>query len=271
MEQIQNILLERDPCHLSKYKSGIKSLINRTLIKTLYPKANLVFANSKGNAVDLEKNFNVKNVEVIYNPFDIDNIQKLSKESAKLKDGFNLITVGRLDEGKNHQLLIRAMKKINGNLYIIGDGELRDKLEKLISDLNLKNRVFLLGKQKNPYKFLSKADIFLFSSNREGFPNVLVEALACELPIISTDCKSGPREILAPESNITYSLKESIEIANYGILTPINSIEKMIEAIEVLQKNSKLMLEYKKKSLNRAKQFHKNRIIDDFISIMENS
>ncbi len=254
-----------------QYKSGIKSFINRALIKVLYPKANLVFANSKGNAIDLEKNFHIKNTKVIYNPFDIDNIIKLSKEDAKLNSGFNLITVGRLDEGKNHQLLIRAMKEVNGNLYIIGDGKLRDKLNRLISDLNLENRVFLLGKQKNPYKFLSKADIFLFSSNREGFPNVLVEALTCELPVISTDCKSGPREILAPDSNIEYSLKDSIEIANYGILTPTNSIEKMIEAIKILQKNSKLMLEYRKKSLNRAKQFHKNRIVNDFINIIENS
>ncbi len=163
------------------------------------------------------------------------------------------------------------MKEVNGNLYIIGDGKLRDKLNRLISDLNLENRVFLLGKQKNPYKFLSKADIFLFSSNREGFPNVLVEALTCKLPVISTDCKSGPREILAPDSNIEYSLKDSIEIANYGILTPTNSIEKMIKAIKILQKNSKLMLEYRKKSLNRAKQFHKNRIVNDFINIIENS
>ncbi len=71
------------------------------------------------------------------------------------------------------------MKEVNGNLYIIGDGELREKLNRLISDLNLENRVFLLGKQKNPYKFLSKADIFLIlhRNEREEFPNVLVEAL----------------------------------------------------------------------------------------------
>lgn len=254
-----------------QYRRGFSSLINRFLIKYLYPKANLVFANSKGNAIDLEKNFNIKNIQVIYNPFDIDKISELKSKKALLRRGFNFITVGRLDEGKNHQLLIRAMREVEGNLYIIGDGVLREKLEHLIAELNLERRVFLLGKQKNPYKFLAKADIFLFASNREGFPNVLVEALACGLPIISTDCKSGPREILAPDSNILFHLKDSIEIANYGILTPINSLDKMVEAIRILRDNKKLMLKYKQKSLNRAKEFHKDRIIDDFINIIENS
>jgi len=184
---------------------------------------------------------------------------------------FNFVTIGRLDEGKNHQLLIKAMREVDGNLYIIGDGVLRRYLEQLIYTLNLTDRVFLVGKQKNPYKYLAKADIFLFSSNREGFPNVLVEALACEIPIISTDCKSGPREILAPDSDITFSLRNSIEIAKYGILTPINSLCKMVEAIEILKKNRKLMFEYKQKSLKRAREFHKDKIIDDFINMIENS
>jgi len=187
-----------------QYGKGISGFINRTLIKLLYPKADLLFANSKGNAIDLENNFKIKNIQVIYNPFDIDKIKEKSKESVNLKSGFNFVTIGRLDEGKNHQLLIKAMREIEGNLYIIGDGVLRGYLEQLIYTLNLTDRVFLVGKQKNPYKYLSKADTFLFSSNREGFPNVLVEALACEIPIISTDCKSGPREILAPDSDITF-------------------------------------------------------------------
>jgi N-acetylgalactosamine-N,N'-diacetylbacillosaminyl-diphospho-undecaprenol 4-alpha-N-acetylgalactosaminyltransferase len=254
-----------------QYKKGFNGFINRLLIKYLYPKANLIFANSKGNAIDLEKNFGIKNIQVIYNPFDIDKIAELKSKKALLKRGFNFITVGRLDEGKNHQLLIRAMKRVDGNLYIIGDGILREKLEHLIAELNLERRVFLLGKQKNPYKYLARADVFLFASNREGFPNVLVEALACSLPIISTDCQSGPREILAPDSNITSQLKDNIEIANYGILTPVGSIEKMVEAINILRENKKLMLEYQQKSLNRAKEFHKDKIIDDFINIIENS
>jgi len=250
-----------------QYKHGLYGKINKFLMKTLYPKADLVFANSKGNAIDLEKNFNIRDVEVIYNPFDIAKIRELSREEAKLKEGFNLITVGRLDDGKNHQLLINAIKDIDANLYIIGDGVLRKNLSNQIKELGLEERVFLLGKQKNPYKYISKADAFVFASNREGFPNVLIEALSCELPVISTDCQSGPREILAPNTDVLFQLKKKIELAEFGILTPINNIDKMREAINIIINNKKLRDSYTEKSLKRAMEFDKDKIIDDFINI----
>lgn len=254
------------------YKSGIGGFINRLLIRYLYPKSDLIFANSRGNAIDLKVNFGIeRGIEVIYNPFDIDNILKLKSERLELKSGFNFVTVGRLDEGKNHQLLIRAMVEVEGNLYIIGDGTLKEKLQELIESLNLEDRVYLVGKDKNPYRYMARADIFLFSSNREGFPNVLVEALASGVPIISTDCRSGPREILAPDSSVNISLKDTIEVAKYGILTPTESLSRMVEAIKLLQNSSKLREQYRDKALNRAKEFHQNRIIEDFINIIENS
>jgi len=250
------------------YKHGLYGKINRFLMKLLYPKADLVFANSKGNALDLEKNFGIKEVKVVNNLFDIAKIQKLSKEgNITLKKGFNFITVGRLDNGKNHKLLINAIKDINANLYIIGDGILREELAQLIKDLKLSDRVFLLGKKKNPYKYLSKADVFLFSSNREGFPNVLIEALACNLPVISTDCQSGPREILAPNTDILFQVYNRIELAEFGILTPINRVDKMLEAMKIILNNKKLRKSYKEKSLKRAMEFDKDKIIDDFINL----
>ncbi len=250
-----------------QYKDGIQGKINKFLMKRLYPKADLVFANSKGNALDLEKNFGVRDVKVIYNPFDIEKIVNLSKEKAQLKDGFNFITVGRLDNGKNHKLLINAIKNVDANLYIIGDGVLKEELSNLIKELGLSNRVFLLGKQKNPYKYLSKANCFVFASNREGFPNVLVEALACGLAVISTDCKSGPREILAPHTDITFEVYNRIELAEFGILTPVNKKDKIIEAMNLLKDNKKLLNSYQEKSLKRAMKFNKDRIIDEFINI----
>jgi N-acetylgalactosamine-N,N'-diacetylbacillosaminyl-diphospho-undecaprenol 4-alpha-N-acetylgalactosaminyltransferase len=249
------------------YKYGMQGKINKFLMKKLYPKANLVFANSMGNAIDLEQNFGISDVKVIYNLFDIEKIVTLSKEKAELKDGFNFITVGRLDDGKNHQLLINAIKEVDANLYIIGDGVLREKLSSLIKELGLSNRVFLLGKQKNPYKYLSKADCFVFASKREGFPNVLVEALACNLAVISTDCKSGPREILAPNTDVTFEVYNRIELAEFGILTPVNREDKMIEAMNLLKDNKKLLDSYQEKALKRAMEFDKDKIIDEFIEI----
>ncbi len=159
------------------------------------------------------------------------------------------------------------MKEIDANLYIIGDGILRDKLQQQIKRLNLNDRVFLLGKKKNPYKYLSKADSFVFSSNREGFPNVLVEALACNLAIISTDCKSGPREILAPDTDIDFQVQNRIELAEFGVLTPIKRVDKIIEAMKIIQENSKLFKNYKEKSIKRAMEFDKDKIIEEFINI----
>ncbi len=251
-----------------QYNQGMQGKINKFLIKTLYPKSNLVFANSKGNALDLEKNFYIKDVKVINNLFDIKKIIELSKEEAKLRDGFNFITIGRLDEGKNHKLLIQAMQNIDANLYIIGDGVLRDRLTKQIVDLDLTHKIFLLGKKKNPYKYLSKADCFVFASNREGFPNVLVEALACGLAVISTDCQSGPREILAPDSDISFQLYKRVELANFGILTPINRVDRMLEAMNIIKNSAKLLDSYKNKSVQRAMEFDKDRIIDDFVEMI---
>ncbi len=254
-----------------QYRGSLQGYINRVLIRLLYNRADRVFANSKGNALDLIENFKIKDVRVIYNIFNINRIINLSNRYAILDSSrFNFITIGRLDEGKNHKLLIDAIREIDANLYIIGDGVLRDDLVEHIINLGLEDRVFMLGKEKNPYKYLSKADSFVFASNREGFPNVLVEALACGLPIISTDCKSGPREILAPDTNENFQLNRKIEIAKYGILTPINSINKIREAMRTIIDNKKLREEYRKKAKERAMEFNKNRIIDKFIDIIEN-
>jgi len=253
-----------------QYSSSLQGYINKFLIKFLYKKADIVFANSKGNALDLTKNFKIKDVKVIYNIFNIDRIVNLSNRYALLDDSrFNFITIGRLDEGKNHKLLIKAIKEIDANLYIIGDGVLREELENLIEELELEDRVFLLGKHKNPYKYISKADCFVFASKREGFPNVLVEALACRLPVISTDCQSGPREILAPESDTNFKLREIVEVANYGILVPVDSKDKMVEAMSVIKNSQKLRESYKEKSLKRAMEFDKERIIGEFIKIID--
>ncbi len=253
-----------------QYRGSLQGYINRLLIRFLYRKTDMVFANSKGNALDLMENFKIGDVRVIYNIFNIDRVINLSNRYAILNSNrFNFITIGRLDEGKNHKLLIDAIKEIDANLYIIGDGELRDDLVEHIINLGLEERIFMIGKIKNPYKYISKADSFVFASNREGFPNVLVEALACGLPIISTDCRSGPREILAPDTDVTLQLHDNLEIAKYGILTPINSIDKMREAMRLIMHNQKLRDEYRNRAIDRAMDFNKNKLIGKFINIID--
>ena len=248
-----------------QHKIGFQGFINRILIRLLYRRADIVTANSKGNSLDLCSNFYIKKVITIYNPVKI-----LEKGIIKLNGNkkFIFISIGRLDKGKNHKLIINSIKNIDANLFIIGDGILRYELEKQIKKNRLENKVFLLGKQKNPYQFLLKADCFVFASNYEGFPNVILEALSCGLPIISTDCKSGPREILAPNTNLKKQIKE-IEIAQYGILVPVNNSEKMMEAMKLLYNNKFLRKKLSEKALKRRYDFSLDKVIKKYINVIE--
>jgi len=253
-----------------QHKSGMQGKINKVLISRLYNFADIVASNSKGNSIDLEKNFGIKGVRVISNLIDVAEIIRLSKNDVSIKfGGFTFVTIGRLDVGKNHKLLIRAIKDINAKLYIIGNGTLKSDLEKEISNNNVGNKVFLLGKQKNPYKYLSTADCFIFGSSHEGFPNVLLEALACKLPVISTDCQSGPREILAPNSDVNFQLTEGVELSEYGILTTINDAKSLQEAMLNMMDNSDLRDSYKKKALDRARYFDKDKVMKKFLDLIE--
>jgi len=252
-----------------QYEYGINGKINKILIKTLYPRACLCLSNSYGNMIDLKNNFNVVKIEYIHNLFDIETIEELSKKDIEFqKKRFTFVTVGRLDSGKNHKLLIEAVKDFNADLWIIGDGELKEGLQKYINELNLNDKVYLLGKKENPFSFLSKADCFVFSSNYEGFPNVLVEALACGLPIISTDCQSGPREILAPTSNISFQLNDKIEFAEYGVLTPIKNVEKLKEEMNLMINDENLRKNYQDKAKQRANDFKIEKIIKQYERIL---
>ncbi|MDX1656566.1 MAG: glycosyltransferase, partial [Candidatus Competibacteraceae bacterium] len=102
-------------------------------------------------------------------------------------------------------------------LAILGEGKLRAELERLAGQLGIARRVALLGFRENPYAFMAKADLFVLSSEREGNPNVLVEALAVGTPAVATDCPSGPREILAG--------------GRYGTLVPMDDEQALAEAI----------------------------------------
>ena len=264
------IISERTTPSMMYREDNILSKVSKVLIKKLYPKADFIISNSEGNRIDLLDNFQIEasKIETVYNPFDLDKIKKLSLEKVDNYEftKFTFISVGRLDTGKNHKLLIDAFSELDVDkveLIILGEGSLRAELEKQIKELNLEKSVSLLGFDNNPYKYFSKADAFVFSSLYEGFPNVLVEALACGLPVISTDCKSGPREILSPDSDFSFQLQESIELSDYGILVPINKKKELIEAMEYM------MYKFDKSNVeNRAKNFNKERIVKEYIKVL---
>lgn len=249
---------------------GFQSWFNKKMIKSLYKKSEAVISNSNGNANDLISNFKVPSdkMYVIHNPIDLDKISDINpKEDFFDATKFNIITIGRLDIGKNHKMIINAINKLNNtniHLYIIGSGPMQSELEDLVEKLNLKNQVFLLGYQANPYGYLKSANLFAFGSNHEGFPNVLLEAMACNIPIISTNCQSGPSEILKLQNDKS----DDIMITDYGILTPVKNDEAMAKGISHFLDNKSFTEKCKINGLKRIKDFDKEKILNQYIDLV---
>lgn len=261
--------------------NGVFGFLNRIMIKKLYPKADKVIVVSKAILDDMATNYKVPRdkIGVIYNPFDINCIISQSKEKIPVgyrdfyKDHKVIISVGRLSYQKGYWNLIKAFahlkaKRFDLRLVIIGDGEQDKELLELTKGLGIEKDVLFAGYQDNPFSFIKNADIYALTSLFEGFPNALVEAMACGVPVVSTDCKSGPREILY--INPDYSCQANdIEYADYGLLCPVfnkvnddwNVIEKsnnqlmFAKAIEILLNDDKLAADYSQKALKRVKDF----------------
>ncbi|WP_244954688.1 glycosyltransferase [Winogradskyella helgolandensis] len=249
---------------------GFQSNFNKTLIKLLYKKSDIVIGNSKGNAEDLIENFKVPSniMRVVHNPIDLAKIDNIEPMGSFFDDEkFNIITLGRLDIGKNHIMLIKAIHQLQNpliRLYIFGVGDMQEQLEQLIEKLNIADQVFLMGFDPNPYKYLKAANLFIFGSNHEGFPNVVLEAMACGLPILTTNCQSGPSEIMELTSP-----KEDIMITDYGILVPIKNTDLMAKGIGYFVNNNIFIKACKTNGQRRIKDFEKNNILKEYLDIIK--
>ena len=186
--------------------AGIERRWRDLLIPRLYPKADCVIANSDGVARNLAAlGMPETRITAIPNGIDCAWIARQAQLPARLPPAApgvkTIITVGRLVAQKDHATLIRAVAAMGSGvgcrLVILGSGPEKPALRALADNLGLAERVHFAGYQANPYSFLAQSDLFVLSSRYEGMPNVLLEALACGLPAVSTDCPSGPSEILA--------------------------------------------------------------------------
>lgn len=278
-----------------KAKKGIKDFIKLWSMKFFSNYADHVIAVSKSMEYDIVKNFNVKQekAETIYNGYQLENICKLSQEQLSEKEAVwfekdkrTIVTVGRLDAQKGQEHLIRAFAYVKKQipelqLLILGEGELREKLAKLVCALDLEDSVVFCGFLKNPYKIVKRSYIFVLSSLFEGFPNTLAESLCLGVPVISTDCDSGAREILAPDTEISKKVISGFEKAKYGLLCPVcenDGAERldltaeeydMAEAILYLLRNQDVYEYYQKQCKERAQQLSIDKVIDDWIRLIE--
>ncbi len=196
---------------LSVYWDHEKTLtgrVSRRLAKRLYPSADTIAAVSAGVADDLASELGIGRgrIDVIYNPVITDTLFKLAAEPAPhpwlVSDprAPTILAVNRLMVQKDYPTMLRAFALLRSRravrLIILGEGEERASLERLARDLGVADDLSLPGFVPNPFAYMARADLFVLSSQWEGLPTVLIEAMACGSPVVSTDCPSGPREIL---------------------------------------------------------------------------
>lgn len=220
---------------------------------------------------------------VIYNSCDAQKIGKMSEEHVEEQfDEWTFVAVGRVTEVKCFDNLINsfeiAMKTYPQlRLYIIGDGDKASELKEMIKRKGLCSSILLIGDKNNPFAYMSKARGLLNSSGRESFSNVVLEGLACGIPVISTDCKYGPREILSNDT--TYYQLNDYQKCKYGILTPAFDYHigeqhkrEMIfaNAIIYLLQNKELELEYRTRAGERCEMFSVDHYLSDWNKIILN-
>ncbi|WP_440945533.1 glycosyltransferase [Methanosarcina sp. T3] len=261
-----------------KYPDSLKNRIIKYMMSKTYQRADLIIAVSEGVRGELicDLNINPDKVKVLYNPVDLDNVKKLAEKEIDSNDWFDedtplIVNMGRLTRAKGQWHLIRAFSELRQHkkckLAIIGYGELKDYLESLVEQLNLSDDVIFLGWQENPYKYISRASFFVLSSVWEALPYALTEAMACGCPIISTDCKYGPREIL---SDGKYGVLVPPMDGNFrSALEPLFTSEKcMSKAMMNFLDNLELRDFYSQKSKERAKDFAIEKCIQEYEKIL---
>lgn len=247
--------------HIQSERKHQKRFLVPYLVRHLYRHADGIVAVSNGVADSLARFSRLPRdrIRVIYNPVVTGGLMKAAKEKVDHPwfvecSGPLVIGVGRLTEQKDFGTLLRAFALVRrqrpARLMILGEGEERASLDVLARDLGLEEFVQMPGFVTNPFAYMARASSFVLSSAWEGLPGVVIQAMACGCPVVSTDCPSGPREIL--------------QGGKYGRLVPVGDCESLARAIVQTLDNppDPSMLKA------RAMDFHVDKIIHQYVGVM---
>ena len=242
--------------------------LRRAAVRFVFPRLEHVVAVSGGVKRDLVSSFGVKpdRCTVIHNSVELDRIGRMAEEPPP--EWFEcgepvVVSVGRLIEAKNFPLLLRAFRRLtegrDARLVIVGEGPERERLERLALDLDIEDRFSLPGFVSNPFRFVARADVMALSSDWEGFGNVVVEAMACGVPVVCTRYEHGAEEIISDGEN--------------GLLVPCREEKALAEAMERVLSDEKLRARLVDGGLERCRDFD-NRLVtrryeDVFSGVLE--
>lgn len=247
---------------------------NRVLLRLLYGhmlsgRGDRYLAVTRDAGEDIAAHFGVslEKIITVYNGIDTAQVVDRSNEPlgddlerAFSSDGLKVIAMGRLAKQKGHVYLLRAFHLVQQEfpcrLYILGEGEEKENLESLAQGLGVSDSVHFLGWHANPFAILRRCDFFVLSSLWEGFPNVILEAMALGLPVVATDCPSGPAEVL--------------DGGEYGILVPPGDEVALSNALRAMMADKDLCSRFSQKSRERASHFSLTKMLHNVEALAEN-
>ncbi|NNF75996.1 MAG: glycosyltransferase [Flavobacteriaceae bacterium] len=269
--KIRTIISER--CYPSQMyaRSRFSMIIARIFYPLLYNRNDMLFSNSVYINNDLKNRFGVKiPMAVVYNPVKLKPLEKelSATENRKI---FNVINVGSHVFVKNQMMILKAINRLDDTyvLTLLGDGNLTDSMTDFAIDTGISKRLNMRGRVGNVENYLSESDCFVLSSRTEGFPNVILEAMANGVPVISTNCMSGPLEILNDNQPVQIE-KGGFVLARYGVLVNVDDDDGLAQALEFLKSHPDKRLEYINLGLQKAQEFDLTVIYKKFKDLIEN-